>query len=60
VISFAQLKAQEDAAWRIHQRMRAAALAAGAVEVAPDMFDCTTADFSEIEKRIMVVMKGDK
>lgn len=57
VIPFAQLKAQEDAAWIIHQRMRQAMIDAGAKEVFVDCFEISAVDYALIEQRMMEVMR---
>lgn len=57
IIPFAQLKAQEEASWQMMQRMRRAALDAGAKEVGVDIFECSDADYVLIEKRIIAAMK---
>jgi 1-deoxy-D-xylulose 5-phosphate reductoisomerase len=55
--SFEQYRRLEEAAWRIHQRMRAALIASGAKEVAPDCFESSAVDYADTEQRIMEAMR---
>jgi hypothetical protein len=57
VIPFAQLKAQEDAAWIIHQRMRKALIDAGAKETFVDCFEMSGVDYATVEQRMMEAMR---
>lgn len=54
-----QFLRQSEEAARIHQRMRAALIASGAKEVTPDMFECSAADYADIELRIMAAMRDE-
>lgn len=56
MVSFEHYRRQEEAAWRIHQRMRDAMIASGAKEVAPDMFE-VSGDYAELERRIAEAMR---
>lgn len=56
VIPFSQLRAQEEASWRMMQRMRQIALDAGAKEVGVDTF-IVSGDYSVLEQRMMEAMR---
>jgi hypothetical protein len=56
-IPYAQLVAQENVAWRIHQRMRRAMIAAGAKETFVDCFEMSSVDYATVEQRIMEAMR---